>query len=157
MYVECVVHLCVTTKQTDRCSDPCTGTPDPTILDSIMTRSYTVRSGPVSLLKVTETSTTAAKPQSATPVAQPSTSQATTSTASRCECFKTIIAIVHISVTRHIWQYLCSSLFQLWIPVQSGWLLCHCLCSCISLELLWRIGELCRAVHWWLIKMIFSS
>ncbi|XP_059363036.1 uncharacterized protein LOC132101839 [Carassius carassius] len=83
MYVECVVHLCVTTKQTDRCSDPCTGTPDPTILDSIMTRSYTVRSGPVSLIKATEISTTAAKPQSATPVAQPSTGQATTATASR--------------------------------------------------------------------------
>lgn len=102
MYVECVVHLCITTKQTDRCSDPCTGTPDPTIVDSILTRSYTVRSGPVSLIKVTETSTTVAKPQSATPVAQPSTSQATTASASRREYFKTNITIVHISVTQHI-------------------------------------------------------
>lgn len=81
MYVECVVHLCVTTKQTDRCSDPCTGTPDPTIVDSVLTRSYAVRSGPVSLIKVTETSTTTAKPQSAIPVAQPS--QVTTAAASR--------------------------------------------------------------------------
>ncbi|XP_043089555.1 uncharacterized protein LOC122335814 [Puntigrus tetrazona] len=83
MYVECVMHLCVTTKQTDRCPDPCSGTPNTTIIESILTHNYTVRSGPVSLIKVTENSATTAKPQSATPVAQPSTSQSLTATASR--------------------------------------------------------------------------
>ncbi|XP_016146956.1 uncharacterized protein [Sinocyclocheilus grahami] len=82
MYVECVVHLCVTTKQTDRCSDPCTETPDLTVVDSILTRSYTVRSGPVSLMKVTETTTTAKPTQTTNPVTQPSTSQVTTASAS---------------------------------------------------------------------------
>ncbi|XDV29836.1 hypothetical protein PO909_032870 [Leuciscus waleckii] len=70
MYVECLVQLCVTTKQTQRCPDPCTETTDKTIVNSILTHNYTIRSGPVRLIKATETSTTTANP-----VAQPSINQ----------------------------------------------------------------------------------
>ncbi|XP_048025123.1 uncharacterized protein LOC125254523 [Megalobrama amblycephala] len=83
MYVECLVQLCVTTKQSQRCPDPCTETTDKTIVNSILTHNYTVRSGPVPLIKATETSTTTAKPTpTVKPVAQPSTSQVTTASAS---------------------------------------------------------------------------
>ncbi|XP_051513290.1 uncharacterized protein LOC127417353 isoform X2 [Myxocyprinus asiaticus] len=85
MFVECQVHLCVTTKQSQRCSDPCSGPADPAIIDNIQTQTYSVRSGPVLLVnKVTQTSTTTVKPsQTAKPVAQPATSQMTGITASR--------------------------------------------------------------------------
>ncbi|ROL51218.1 Transaldolase [Anabarilius grahami] len=83
MYVECLVQLCVTTKQSQRCPDPCTETPDKSIVNSILTHNYTVRSGPVHLIKATETSTTTAKPTpTVKPGAQPSTSQVTTASAS---------------------------------------------------------------------------
>lgn len=83
MYVECLVHLCVTTKQTQRCPDPCTETTDKTLVNSILTHNYTIRSGPVRLIKATGTSTTTAKPTHiAKPVAQPSTSQVAAASAS---------------------------------------------------------------------------
>ncbi|XP_052007924.1 uncharacterized protein LOC127661332 [Xyrauchen texanus] len=85
MYVECEVHLCVTSKQSQQCSDPCAGQSDQTIIDSIMTHTYSVRSGPVMLInKATQTSTTTVKStQNAKPVTQPATSQLIATTASR--------------------------------------------------------------------------
>ncbi|XP_051580458.1 uncharacterized protein LOC127456154 isoform X2 [Myxocyprinus asiaticus] len=87
MYVECEVHLCVTSKQSQRCSDPCSGPSDSVITDSILTHTYSVRSGPVMLVnQVTQTSNTTVKPiQTAKPVAQPATSQIIATAASRAQ------------------------------------------------------------------------
>ncbi|XP_073709387.1 uncharacterized protein [Misgurnus anguillicaudatus] len=77
MYVECEVHLCAATRKTQRCADPCTKSSERTLVDSILTHNYKIRSGPVSLInKGTVSSTTAAKPtQNMKPIAQPATSQ----------------------------------------------------------------------------------
>ncbi|KAA0714583.1 hypothetical protein E1301_Tti018611 [Triplophysa tibetana] len=61
MYVECEVHLCVTTKQSQSCADPCTKSSQRSLVDSILTRTYKVRSGPVSIVKQ-DTQTSTVKP-----------------------------------------------------------------------------------------------
>ncbi|XP_065126049.2 uncharacterized protein [Paramisgurnus dabryanus] len=77
MYVECEVHLCAATKKTQRCADPCTKSSERTLVDSVLTHNYKIRSGPVSLInKTTVSSTTSAKPtQNMKPIVQPATSQ----------------------------------------------------------------------------------
>lgn len=77
MYFECEVHLCVTPKKTQSCADPCTKSSQRTLIDSILTHNYKIRSGPVSLInKATVSSTTPAKPtQNMKPIVQPATSQ----------------------------------------------------------------------------------
>ncbi|KAI1895629.1 hypothetical protein AGOR_G00108200 [Albula goreensis] len=59
MYVQCKVHLCIAIKATQKCPDECAGQSLDEIVDSLITRTYTVRSGPVSILDEPPTTTAA--------------------------------------------------------------------------------------------------
>jgi len=121
MYVECLVHLCVSTKQTQRCPDPCTETTDKALVNSIQTHNYTIRSGPVRLIKATETSSTTAIPSlTAVPVAKPSTSHTSSHSKGFTRIYTNSAQTCVQSLTQHMSKYVCSSLFQLWIEVHSG-------------------------------------
>ncbi|KAF7212508.1 uncharacterized protein [Nothobranchius furzeri] len=92
MYVECVVNLCITTMPSDKCPDLCTGTSSSSLplVESVFTRTYTVRSGPVSLLanppaQTTENFTTLnnnAETTTPTPTTSKVTTPASSSTSS---------------------------------------------------------------------------
>ncbi|TRY96324.1 hypothetical protein DNTS_021825 [Danionella cerebrum] len=64
MFVQCQVHLCVTTTLTQKCPDPCAISPESQIVDSLLSRSYSVRSGAVPL--VNTVSITSAPPAGTT-------------------------------------------------------------------------------------------
>ncbi|KAI3376916.1 hypothetical protein L3Q82_000165 [Scortum barcoo] len=54
LYVQCTVNLCITTTPSQRCPDLCAGSTDQNVLvHSVLTRSYTIKSGPVSLVVTT--------------------------------------------------------------------------------------------------------
>lgn len=51
MYVECKLNLCIATRPSDTCPDLCGNSSSSSMLvDSVFTSTYSVRSGPVSLL-----------------------------------------------------------------------------------------------------------
>ncbi|MEQ2168515.1 hypothetical protein GOODEAATRI_015296 [Goodea atripinnis] len=66
MYVECKLNLCITTKPSDSCPNLCNSVRSSSVLiNSVFTGTYTVRSGPVSLLVgdyLGQTVTTTEKP-----------------------------------------------------------------------------------------------
>ncbi|XP_017269675.1 uncharacterized protein LOC108234754 [Kryptolebias marmoratus] len=54
MYVQCNVHLCIATMPSDKCPDLCTRTGrSSTLVGSVFTSEYKIRSGPVSLVLTT--------------------------------------------------------------------------------------------------------
>ncbi|XP_035991899.1 uncharacterized protein LOC105930133 [Fundulus heteroclitus] len=51
MYVECKLNLCIATRPSDKCPDLCGNTSRSSVLvDSVFTSTYSIRSGPVSLM-----------------------------------------------------------------------------------------------------------
>ncbi|XP_053722497.1 uncharacterized protein LOC128759514 [Synchiropus splendidus] len=90
MYVECLVSLCIATLPSLKCPDRCTRErSNSNILSSLFTKTYTIKSGPVSLFVTTPapkvatvagTKTTQSAP--AVAGATPSTAQKTTTTSS---------------------------------------------------------------------------
>ncbi|XP_062253935.1 mucin-3A-like [Platichthys flesus] len=61
MYVECTVNLCITTLPSQKCPDLCSQTFNTkAMVQSVFTRSYAVRSGPLSLVATTPAPTTLA-------------------------------------------------------------------------------------------------
>ncbi|XP_039987817.1 uncharacterized protein LOC120792657 isoform X2 [Xiphias gladius] len=57
MYIQCTVNLCIATMPSQECPDPCARSINyRALINSVFTKTYTIRSGPVSLL-VTTTST----------------------------------------------------------------------------------------------------
>ncbi|XP_040052559.2 uncharacterized protein LOC120831270 [Gasterosteus aculeatus] len=61
MYVECTVNLCIATSPSERCPDLCTRSLSPRVtVSSLLTGTYTVRSGPVSLVVTAPTPATPA-------------------------------------------------------------------------------------------------
>ncbi|KAM4602593.1 uncharacterized protein ACJ7VT_019220 isoform 2-T2 [Polymixia lowei] len=54
MFVECTVYLCIATLPSQKCPDPCdNSTSNKTMTDKMITRSYTIRSGAISLVVTT--------------------------------------------------------------------------------------------------------
>ncbi|KAI7802844.1 hypothetical protein IRJ41_020320, partial [Triplophysa rosa] len=97
MYVECEVHLCVTTKQTQRCADRCTKSSERTLVDSILTSTYRVRSGPVSIVKQATQTSTAKPTQTIKPVNLPATSQ-TTATLLSCNPCERVLWVTAVTL-----------------------------------------------------------
>ncbi|XP_047437141.1 uncharacterized protein LOC125005668 [Mugil cephalus] len=83
MYVQCTVNLCISTMPSQKCPDLCTrAISQRTLIGSVFTSSYTVRSGPVSLVVTTPAPTTASNTAITTTTKTSSTPAATTTTAS---------------------------------------------------------------------------
>ncbi|KAG9336351.1 hypothetical protein JZ751_002698 [Albula glossodonta] len=59
MFVQCKVHLCIAIKATQKCPEECAAQSLDEIVDSLITRTYVVRSGPVSILDEPPTTTAA--------------------------------------------------------------------------------------------------
>ncbi|XP_029964440.1 uncharacterized protein LOC115400563 [Salarias fasciatus] len=67
MYVQCVVNLCMSTVPSAACPDLCRGIQvQMPLVNSVFTNSYTVRSGPVSLVRTSTTAPTTAAPTTTT-------------------------------------------------------------------------------------------
>ncbi|XP_065808782.1 uncharacterized protein [Labrus bergylta] len=59
MYVECTVNLCISTLPSQRCPEICSRTiTEKTLIDGVYTKTYTIRSGPVSLVVTPAPATT---------------------------------------------------------------------------------------------------
>lgn len=83
MYVECTVYLCVTTRPSQKCPDQCDrASSNQVMVDNVLTRSYTVRSGPVSLVPTTAALATTTVVPATTPTGTISATAAPTTTAS---------------------------------------------------------------------------
>ncbi|XP_023268181.1 uncharacterized protein LOC111659435 [Seriola lalandi dorsalis] len=81
MYVQCTVNLCIATMPSQKCPDLCTRSINHRMLvNSVFTKTYTIRSGPVSLVVTATTPPTTAN--TATTAATTTTSTTTTATAS---------------------------------------------------------------------------
>uniref|UniRef100_UPI0037E740CB mucin-3A-like n=1 Tax=Semicossyphus pulcher TaxID=241346 RepID=UPI0037E740CB len=90
MYVECQVNLCITTLPSQKCPDMCTRTfTHRTVIGNVYTKTYTVRSGPVSLVVTTAAPSittvvtrvaTTAKPKTTSIITAPATAAQTTTT-----------------------------------------------------------------------------
>lgn len=84
MFVQCNVSLCITTLPSQSCPDLCTSKISRTALDnSVYSKTYTVKSDPVSLVVTTPapTTTTAAKPTITTTTGAPTAATTTTTPA----------------------------------------------------------------------------
>lgn len=67
MYFQCTVNLCIATQPSQKCPDLCTRSFSPkTLIDSVFSNSYTIRSGPVSLVVTTPAPTTVKTPAATT-------------------------------------------------------------------------------------------
>ncbi|KAM7015021.1 uncharacterized protein LKV04_013324 [Tautogolabrus adspersus] len=80
MYVQCTVNLCITTLPSQKCPDVCTRNfTHRTMLDSVYSRTYTIRSGPVSLVITPAPATTHAATTLPSTTVASKTVQSTTS------------------------------------------------------------------------------
>ena len=82
MYVQCTVNLCIATLPSQKCPDLCTRSLNHRMLvNSVLTKSYTVNSGPVSLVVTTPAPTTTTQPTTTTTAATTVTTTTTTTAA----------------------------------------------------------------------------
>ncbi|CAN9506630.1 unnamed protein product [Ophioblennius macclurei] len=91
MYVECVVNLCMSTMPSDLCPDLCRGARvQMPVVNSVFTASYTLRSGPVSLMR-----TSTAAPTTTTTTTATTTEPGTTGShaAKQTSCVTTVFVV----------------------------------------------------------------
>ncbi|CAI5644798.1 unnamed protein product [Oreochromis niloticus] len=82
LYVQCTVNLCITTMPSQTCPDLCTSSRSQnTLVGSVFTGSYTVKSGPVSLVFTAPTTTAVANTTTAANTTSITVTTATTATA----------------------------------------------------------------------------
>ncbi|XP_029576559.1 uncharacterized protein P19A11.02c-like [Salmo trutta] len=103
MYAECTVYLCVTTRPSKKCPDQCDrASSNQVMVDSVLTRSYTVRSGSVSLVPTTAALATTTVVPATTPTGTISTTAAPTTTASNAPAEDSnmtvgvVLAVIHV-------------------------------------------------------------
>ncbi|XP_022064435.1 uncharacterized protein LOC110961209 [Acanthochromis polyacanthus] len=94
MYFECTLNLCMATMPSQRCPDLCTRSTGPrTLIGSVFTRSYTIRSGPISLV-VTTPAPAAAATTNNTAATNATTTSASASASQAPEKASSIISAV---------------------------------------------------------------
>ncbi|KAM9422819.1 uncharacterized protein ACWYII_020383 isoform 2-T2 [Salvelinus alpinus] len=103
MYVECTVYLCVTTRPSQKCPDQCDrASSNQVMVDNLLTRSYTIRSGPVSLVPTTAALATTTVVAATSPTGTISTTAAPTTTASNAPAEDSnmavgvVLAVIHV-------------------------------------------------------------
>ncbi|CAK6973573.1 uncharacterized protein LOC118320984 [Scomber scombrus] len=90
MYVQCTVNLCIATIPSQKCPDLCTRSLNHRMLvNSVITRNYTVTSGPVSLVVTTPAPTTTTQPTTTTTAAATTVTTTTTTAAAVTTTAKT--------------------------------------------------------------------
>lgn len=81
MYVQCTVNLCIATLPSQKCPDLCSRSVSTrTVVNSVFTKSYTIQSGPVSLVFTTPQPSTLSTITPATTTTAPTTTTTTTTT-----------------------------------------------------------------------------
>ncbi|XP_040888911.1 uncharacterized protein LOC121178689 [Toxotes jaculatrix] len=94
MYIQCTVNLCITTMPSETCPDLCTRSiSHRALINSVFTKTYTIRSGPVSLVVTTPA------PSTTTPVNTATTT--TKSVATTASSSITSVTVAQNSTTSH--------------------------------------------------------
>ncbi|XP_071390382.1 uncharacterized protein [Centroberyx affinis] len=96
MFVECTVYLCIATLPSQTCPDSCTRSTDNRgLVDNVFTTTYTIQSGPISLVVTTAAPTTTAV------ITTTTTTTTTTTAASGITTTAPVITAVHNTTTSH--------------------------------------------------------
>ncbi|XP_010874370.2 uncharacterized protein LOC105014067 [Esox lucius] len=99
MYMECTVYLCVTLIPSQKCPDQCNMTSSNQVMvDSLLTRTYTVRSGPISLLSTSPGTSTTGGVASATitTIAAPTTRASDAAAEDPTMVVGLVLAAIHV-------------------------------------------------------------